>query len=646
MLSDDTQELYHIFTLCGLSRLGAYNLLSWMKNHTKNRGIQSLINVLKEQRSNILKRIPSKIGCLKNISVRALKSRRNLTMFLRIVGVYKRWEAPSPTQKDYDKEVHRIRSYKPGPRPSVETIFTFQDYVTAENLASDRQSVVHLPRDSTRDPIFKLPRGSLDISSLAAHFPLLFPHTYSRHSDLFCRYRMTVLRLRAVHPLSDDELMTSVIRLHNRIKVPSLVETIGTVVLLTKDGGYKRRLIANPSIVLQMVLEPLQRVFDEFLQTLPESSVHDQASGVLWGVEQLSQGKVLHSVDLSSATDTFPFDYTMEVCSELFPSMKRDLALWYDISRSFWKDPFGGLFRWTKGQPMGLAPSFAGFTISHIFLLRSLGGTSSNFRVIGDDVIISDNQLADRYKQVLSSWSVPISVSKTISSETVGEFAGRIFDRHGVLPVYKSTKILRNLTRDPFGALRQYGWKGLKLLPRKIRSLIQDVASYEGILNQENLSSNLRSLAPDLAHLLFWENPVVELESGRLRRPLIGVPDLIDERLAVLFKEEYKKDVLNILWETDSRKRSVSLDSSIAEIPQLISSHISSVARSGDHLSPSLSKATESQGLISKKWLKYSLPDVLKPLRKVTGMKMSYSDRKLPISAVRKLHKLLTSWSE
>jgi hypothetical protein len=73
---------------------------------------------------------------------------------------------------------------------------------------------------------------------------------------------------------------------------------------------------------------------------------------------------------------------------------------------------------------MGLYGSFALFALTHNLLLAALGGTPDQYRILGDDIVISDGTLAERYISWLSEQGVPVSWHKSLLGAEVAEFAG------------------------------------------------------------------------------------------------------------------------------------------------------------------------------------------------------------------------------
>lgn len=49
----------------------------------------------------------------------------------------------------------------------------------------------------------------------------------------------------------------------------------------------------------------------------------------------------------------------------------------------------------------------------------------NEFFILGDDIVILNNDVANKYKEVLHGLGVEVSVSKTMSSDKLFEFAKR-----------------------------------------------------------------------------------------------------------------------------------------------------------------------------------------------------------------------------
>jgi hypothetical protein len=211
---------------------------------------------------------------------------------------------------------------------------------------------------------------------------------------------------------------------------------VGRITVL-QEKGFKARVIAMPVAGAQVAFKPLHIALNAILRRIPEDCTHDQLAGVRWAEEELRLGKTVHAVDLSSATDNFPVDFQISLL-KLLGYQHADKFL--QMAKSQWSSDYGNL-TYTKGQPMGLYGSFSLFALSHHFLIRMIErslGKVNTYRILGDDIVISDNCVVRLYRQWLSALSVPISVEKCVTSDLITEFAGNVITPNGVIPTVKS----------------------------------------------------------------------------------------------------------------------------------------------------------------------------------------------------------------
>jgi hypothetical protein len=198
-----------------------------------------------------------------------------------------------------------------------------------------------------------------------------------------------------------------------------------------QELGAKARVIAVPTALLQWGFEPLHDWLDRFIHNLPQSCVHDQNKGAWFIQEQLNLGNKIWSFDLSSATDRFPLKLQTSLLRALH--LKGYAEALEELVTEKWQvtsteEPEA--WKYEVGQPMGLYCSFPLFALTHLVLLLGLcdrAGISlldAPFRVIGDDVIIASEILANEYSLALGQLGVEVSPAKTLQSSCVAEFAG------------------------------------------------------------------------------------------------------------------------------------------------------------------------------------------------------------------------------
>jgi hypothetical protein len=274
---------------------------------------------------------------------------------------------------------------------------------------------------------------------------------------------------------------------------------------LIQEAGRKLRAVANPGRVFQKVLEPFKAAIYRYLETLPFDCTFDQSKAIPVLQDALTHGKTIHSIDLSGATDYFPLELQEHLLLKMFP--KVDVDLFCELSKASWYMPLYGEISWRRGQPLGLWPSFGAFALTHGTLLLGLLNKEfdNQFFVLGDDVVILDDQLAQDYFQALSLMGCPVSIPKSLHSNSLCEFGGKIITASTVISQYK----WRDISDESFLDLAKIlGPKSLPLFkPRQVKIIkrLAQIPDFFGGLgwNPKGLSLSERCSDP-----LSWDESV------------------------------------------------------------------------------------------------------------------------------------------
>jgi hypothetical protein len=333
----------------------------------------------------------------------------------------------------------------------------------------------------------------------------------------------------------------------DRFGSPPSEDFLGGEVHFLQEPGGKLRSVASPFRIHQRALAPLGNSLYRLVASLPWDCTFDQHRAHPFIQRHLSEGKRVHSVDLSSATDYFPLELQLTALRAIFGNQERSIDLFEEVSRSVWKSPVGDV-KWTRGQPLGLYPSFAAFTLTHGLLLLHLAGSFKNqFFVVGDDVIILSDKLYDDYIAMLDRMACPWSCDKSISSSLLAEFAGKIVTPTRVIPQLK----WRRLSDDNFlDIARLLGRRSRVLLTARQKRVFDALAHLcEPIgLNFSYPGSNLTKMVEDTIRFYQPEEVVLGSLMGLRRRMqeilhssdnIVGDP-LILEDIASTFDEKVK----------------------------------------------------------------------------------------------------------
>nr|ASM94089.1 putative RNA-dependent RNA polymerase [Barns Ness dog whelk narna-like virus 1] len=198
-----------------------------------------------------------------------------------------------------------------------------------------------------------------------------------------------------------------------------------------QEHGFKLRAIANPSRVLQCALEPLKNALEATLRRVPNDGTFDQTKAIPIVQGWLQERSIVHSIDLSDATTMFPWNVTKDFLERSHPHFKDYISLMDECATGPWacsiREP-NEVVHFSRGQPLGLGPSFFAFALTHHAILDGLCEkhklSRKNYFILGDDVVIKGNRLANLYRKTMSNLGCSFSDSKSITSNKVAEFAG------------------------------------------------------------------------------------------------------------------------------------------------------------------------------------------------------------------------------
>jgi hypothetical protein len=231
----------------------------------------------------------------------------------------------------------------------------------------------------------------------------------------------------------------------------------GRLVGLPEPAG-KVRIIALVDYWTQFLLKPLHDEIFDILKRIPTDGTFDQLRPVERLLKKVGKDKVIYSYDLKAATDCLSIKAQMMILSVMF-SVRLAIA-WRKliVGRQYWyfgsSDTFPGepIFDsagndtkrsrgtgyfpvvYGQGQPMGAYSSWAMLALTHHAMVQwgawmeGHVGWYDLYAVLGDDIIIADDGVARRYRQICEWFGVEIGLAKSlISTGRTCEFAKRLF---------------------------------------------------------------------------------------------------------------------------------------------------------------------------------------------------------------------------
>jgi len=199
---------------------------------------------------------------------------------------------------------------------------------------------------------------------------------------------------------------------------------------LVRDKEAKVRIVAILDYWSQSVLKPLHDSAMSLLKGLRSDCTFNQGSFRA----KLAHKGPYHSLDLTAATDRFPVWLQVAVLSVLVAADYADAWRRLIIDRDYsvsWERRTARTVRYACGQPMGAYSSWAIFSICHHVIVRVAAQRAgkpvsfSNYVLLGDDIVIGDDLVAEHYRAIMSELGVEISVPKSHVSLDTYEFAKR-----------------------------------------------------------------------------------------------------------------------------------------------------------------------------------------------------------------------------
>jgi hypothetical protein len=198
---------------------------------------------------------------------------------------------------------------------------------------------------------------------------------------------------------------------------------------LKEESAGKIRVFAMVDCWTQWLLKPLHDlIFHTILKSIPQDGTHDQMAPVYRLLER-DPGS-LFSLDLSAATDRLPLWLQKAIIGGMVNSefahnwasflVDRD----YSISIPNVRTGYGTRYkvRYAVGQPMGALSSWASLALTHHFIVQfcayKVGFTKwfTGYAVLGDDIVISNADVAKQYLEVMRVLGVGIGLHKSLLS--------------------------------------------------------------------------------------------------------------------------------------------------------------------------------------------------------------------------------------
>jgi len=189
------------------------------------------------------------------------------------------------------------------------------------------------------------------------------------------------------------------------------------------EKSGKTRTIAVVDYYSQRCLRPLHKGIMQLLSNMTSDGTYSHANVGKFAKYKTSEKSFISCFDLSAATDRFPRRIQEVLLHELIKDRELSSALWTILTGRTFKVAWSGEnITYNCGQPMGAYGSWPLFALAHHLVVEYCAYQANTklikdkYRLIGDDVIITDQGTSTEYQKVMKALGVDINLSKTVNS--------------------------------------------------------------------------------------------------------------------------------------------------------------------------------------------------------------------------------------
>ena len=251
---------------------------------------------------------------------------------------------------------------------------------------------------------------------------------------------------------------------------------IGRLATVLEARG-KVRIVAIVDYWSQLVLRPLHDSIFRVLRKIPQDGTFNQERPLKELLNRCVSGERIASFDLSAATDRLPAALQVQILN-LF-GVPGDLWIsllqrpYYYVRKTKEGSTVSTAYEYAVGQPMGAYSSWGMLALTHHIIVQVAAnrvGITNWFRdyaVLGDDIIIANDLVAQSYKALMNDLGVEINMTKSHHGN-VAEFAKRWIHpllgeltpigAGNILTVVRNARLMPNLIMDSFMKGYPYLW--------------------------------------------------------------------------------------------------------------------------------------------------------------------------------------------
>jgi hypothetical protein len=197
-----------------------------------------------------------------------------------------------------------------------------------------------------------------------------------------------------------------------------------------QEPAGKNRFIVLADFWSQNALAPLHDELMLILRKIPQDSTYNSSESIQHLIKHPKQVATA-CFDLKSFTERLPLELQEVVLQELYgPDIQKawTVLMKQEVRHRHEKLVYG------CGQQMGILSSWATASLTHHFLIQWFGHVKGNvnleYRILGDDNVISNPQLSEAYEEGMQALHIPIQKTKTMRTGCTAsfEFLKRLFN--------------------------------------------------------------------------------------------------------------------------------------------------------------------------------------------------------------------------
>jgi hypothetical protein len=159
------------------------------------------------------------------------------------------------------------------------------------------------------------------------------------------------------------------------------------------------------------------------LSNLVSDGTYSHNSVGKFAAQKTKEKSFIACADLTAATDRFPAEIQEALLHALLKDRDLSNSLWTLLAkRTFTVAWSGEQVEYQCGQPMGAHASWPLFTLAHHLVVEyaaykgRIPNAKAKYRLIGDDVIISDEVIWSFYRSIMLDLGLTINLGKTVIS--------------------------------------------------------------------------------------------------------------------------------------------------------------------------------------------------------------------------------------